>query len=178
MSDNYAIRRYHRQTMPVLGVNRNKKYLKLFLLLLLAGAAVVVYFVYSSGLLTDDNPRIAQQMVDRINLERQAAGLPPVHLDTSMSTSAMKTSQDVKFSQVTTGSLQSAGQAGAASTNLFIIPKISWAISGYDAQQQMFDALENNDKSFRANILNGNFRLLGVGVSGDGYNYFITTKWQ
>jgi uncharacterized protein YkwD len=176
MSDNYAIRRYHRQTMPVLGMNRKKKYLKIFLVIMVVGAALAAYFVYTSGILADDNPRIPQQFVDRINLERQANNLPPVHMDDGLNNLATKESQDVKFSQLTS-MLQPTAKTGA-STNFFVIPKISWAISGYDSQQQMFDTLENNDNTFRSNILNSNFKMVGIGVSGDGYNYYIATNWQ
>lgn len=176
MSDNYAIRRYHRQTMPVLGINRKKKYLKLFLVMLLAGAAVAAYFVYTSGILADENPRIPQQFVDRINLERQANNLPPVHIDDSLNNLAVKMSREMKSSPLTNG-LQPAAQSGP-NTNLFVIPKISWAISGYDTQQQMVDTLENSDNTFRSNLLNSNFKNVGVGVSGDGYNYYIVTTWQ
>jgi uncharacterized protein YkwD len=162
--------------MPVLGINRNKKYLKIFLVLLLAGAAVASYLVYSSGILADDNSRIPQQFVDRINLERQANNLPPVHLDAGLNNEATKKSQQIKISPMTS-SLQST-EPGGAGNNVFVIPKISWAISGYDSQQQMFDTLENNDNTFRSNILNSNFKAIGVGVSGDGYNYYIATNWQ
>jgi uncharacterized protein YkwD len=176
MSDNYAIRRYHRQTMPVLGVNRNKKYLKIFLVILLAGAAMAAYFVYTSGILADENPRIPQQFVDRINLERQANNLPAVHMDPALNDLAAKKSREVSLSPMTNA--MRAGAQNGADSNLAVIPKISWAISGYDAQQQMFETLENNDNSFRANLLNRNFRLVGLGVSSDGYNYYIVTSWQ
>jgi uncharacterized protein YkwD len=176
MSDNYAIRRYHRQTMPVPGMNRKKKYLRIFLLMMIAGAAMAAYFVYSSGILADENPRIPQQFIDRINLERQENNLLPVHLDDHLNNQAGAKSQEAKYSPLTSV-LQSDAHAGA-STNLFVIPKISWAISGVDSQQQMFDTLENNDNTFRTHILNSNFRLVGIGVSSDGYNYYIATNWQ
>ena len=76
MSDTYAIRRYHRQTATVLGVNRKKKYLKIFLVLILAGLAGTTYLVYSSGILADDNPRIPQQLITRINLSGRQTALP------------------------------------------------------------------------------------------------------
>jgi uncharacterized protein YkwD len=176
MSDSYAIRRYHRQTMPVLGVNRKKKYLKLFLMMLLAGVVIAAYFIYSSGVLADENPRIPHQFVDRINLERQANNLPPVQMDSHLNELAGKKSLEMKLSQISS-TLQSNAQAGSG-TNLFAIPKISWAISGYDAREDMFDTLENTDNTFRENILNSNFRLVGIGVSSDGYNYYIATNWQ
>jgi uncharacterized protein YkwD len=176
MSDNYAIRRYHRQTLPVLGVNRKKKYLKIFLLVLLAGTALAAYYMYTSGLLADDNPLIPQQFLDRINLERQGAGLPPVQMDDQLNNLAVTRSQETKISPLTSAS--QSGAQGDTGTNIFVIPKISWAISAYDSQQQMFDTLEDNDNTFRTNILDRNFRRVGIGVSGDGYNYYIVTQWQ
>jgi uncharacterized protein YkwD len=162
--------------MPVLGVNRKKKYLKIFLVLLLIGIVVATYFIYSSGVLADDNPLIPLQFVDRINLERQVNNLPPVQMDDKLNTQAEKKSLEIKLSPVTS-SFQSTTLAGSG-TNFFAIPKISWAISGYDTRQQMFDTLENTDKTFRANILNSNFKFVGIGVSSDGYNYYIVTNWQ
>jgi uncharacterized protein YkwD len=175
MSDTFAIRRYHRQTAPVLGVNRNKKYFRILLLLILAGVAGTAYLVYSSGLLADDNSRIPQELISRINLERQANNLAPVRQDDRLANLALGTSREVKVSSMTYSRGTEAGNGDT--TNVFVIPKISWAISGYDAQQQMFDALENNDNSFRTNVLNSGFRNTGVGVTSDGYNYYIAVKW-
>lgn len=175
MSDTFAIRRYHRQTTPVLGVNRKKKYLKLLLLLIIAGVAGTAYLVYSSGMLADDNPRIPQQLVSRINLERQANNLAPVQTDDGLSALALSTSREVKISSLTYS--KGTGAGSGDTTNVFVIPKISWAISGYDAQLQMFDALGNNDNTFRENVLNGRFSHVGIGVTSDGYNYYIAMKW-
>ena len=97
-------------------------------------------------------------------------------MDDTLNTLAEKKSLEMKLSPVTS-SFQFTTQADSG-TNLFAIPKISWAISGYDARQQMFETLESTDKTFRANILNSNFRLVGIGVSSDGYNYYIATNWQ
>jgi uncharacterized protein YkwD len=174
MSDNYAIRRYHRQTMTVTGTSRKKKYLRIFLILLLAGVIGAVYLVCSSGILADENPRIPQHMITRINLERQANSLAPVRMDDYLANLALAKGREVKISSQTYLRDAAAGN----NENVFVIPKISWALSGYDEQQQMFDALENNDNSFRTNVLNGNFRNLGIGVTSDGYNYYIAMKWQ
>ncbi len=138
----------------------------------MAGAA---YLVYSSGILVDENPRIPLQMMARINLERQANDLAPVQMDDHLENLALATSREVKISQLT---YSTADAAPGGSTNIFVIPKISWALSGYDAQQQMFDTFENNDNSFRSNVLNGNYRNVGFGVTSDGYNYYIALKWQ
>jgi uncharacterized protein YkwD len=175
MSDNYAIRRYHRQTVPVLGVNRKKKYLKILLILILAGVAGTAYLVYSSGILADDNPHIPQQMITRINLERQANNLVPVQQDERLANLALGTSREVTISSLTYS--KGTGASSGDTTNVFVIPKISWAISGYDAQQQMFDALENSDGTFRSNVLNGEYSRAGIGVTSDGYNYYIAVKW-
>jgi len=176
MSDNYAIRRYHRQTMTVIGTSRKKKYLKIFLVLLLAGVAGAAYLVCSSGILADEIPRIPQEMITRINLERQADNLASVQMDDQLENLALAKSRKVKISSLTYSTAPDATTGD--NTNVFVIPKISWALSGYDEQQQMFDALENNDNSFRTNVLNGNYRNVGIGVTGDGYNYYIAMKWQ
>jgi len=176
MSDTYAIRRYHRQTVQVIGTSRKKKYLKLFLLLILAGVAGAAYLVCSSGILADENPRIPQQMMTRINLERQADGLAPVQKDDRLDNLAIARSREVKISSLTYSTATDAAAGG--NTNVFVIPKISWAISGYDEQQQMFGTLENMDTSFHSNVLNGNYRNVGFGVTSDGYNYYIALKWQ
>ena len=41
----------------------------------------------------------------------------------------------------------------------------------------MFDALENTDNTFRTNVLDGGFSRAGIGVTSDGYNYYIAVKW-
>jgi uncharacterized protein YkwD len=161
--------------MPVFGVNRKKKYLKLLLLVILAGVAGTAYLVYNSGILADDNPRIPGQLIDRINLERQANNLAPVQMDDRLDNLALATSREVKVSALTYTSGTEAGSSDT--TNVFVIPKVSWAISGYDAQQQMFDALENEDPTFRGNVLDSRFSNAGVGVTSDGYNYYIAVKW-
>jgi hypothetical protein len=176
MSDTYAIRRYHRQTVQVIGTSRKKKYLRLFLLLILAGVAGAAYLVYSSGILADENPRIPRQMMTRINLERQADGLAPVRQDDRLDNLALAGSRDVKISSLTYSPATDA--VAGDDTNVFVIPKISWAISGYDEEQQVFDTLGNTDTSFRSNVLNRNYRNVGIGVTGDGYNYYIAVKWQ
>jgi len=162
--------------MPVTGANRKKKYLRLLLLLILAGVVCGAYLVYSSGILADDNSRIPRQLITRINLERQANNLAPVQQDDRLADLALAASREAKL-------LSSAYATGSRavrddSTSIFVIPKISWAISGYDAQQQMLDALENENNAFRSNVLNGEYRNAGIGVTSDGYNYYIAVNWQ
>jgi len=176
MSDHYAIRRYHRQTMPVLGANRKKKYMKLLLVLLIAGVAGAAYLVSSSGILADGSSRIPEQMISRINLERQANNLAPVQLDDALAGRALATSREMKMSSLAHAPVGDSSADDA--TNMFVIPKISWAISGYDTQQQMFEALANDDPSFRASVLNGGYTNAGIGVTSDSYNYYIVVKWQ
>ena len=96
-------------------------------------------------------------------------------MDDRLANLALATSREVKVSSLTYSKGTEAGSGDT--TNVFVIPKISWAISGYDAQQQMFDALENNDNTFRTNVLDGGFSTAGIGVTSDGYNYYIAVKW-
>ena len=91
-------------------MNRKKKYLKIFLFLILAGLAGTAFLVYSSGILADDNPRIPQQMITRINLERQANNLAPVRMDDRLANLALATSREVKVSSLTYSKGTEAGQ--------------------------------------------------------------------
>jgi uncharacterized protein YkwD len=176
MSDSYAIRHYHRQAATPPGTNPKKKYLVLFLAILLALTAGLVYYAYTSGLLADDNPNIPRQMMSRINLERQAGNLPPVELSGSLTADAIKTSREVRISPM---GYQSGSASGPADgTNIVVIPKVSWAVSGFDSQHQIFSTLENDDSRFRENIFNPAYDSVGIGVSSDSYNYYIVTTWK
>ena len=176
MSGSYATRHYHRQAVTPPGTNPRKKYLVLFLAILLAVTAGLVYYAYTSGFLADENPHIPQQMITRINIERQANNLPPVELSESLTADAIKISREVRI-------LPMGYQSGTASnhaegTNIIVMPKVSWAISGLDSQQQEFTTLENDNTFFRENILNPSYDSVGIGVSGDSYNYYIVTLWD
>lgn len=64
MSDTMMIRKYPRQAVTPVGTNRRKKYLVVFLAIILAAGAGIAYHAYSSGILADENPRIAGQVLD------------------------------------------------------------------------------------------------------------------
>jgi uncharacterized protein YkwD len=176
MSDNYAIKRYHRQTAAVPGMGKKKKYLTAIVILLVAGILGVAYLVYSSGILAENNPRIAPQLAERINLERQAHNLAPVNADSSLSYQAYTKSQEVRISQLNYG--QGANSNLEANTNVIVIPKLTWALSTSDFNQQVGGSLEKTDSAFRENVLNPTYRTIGIGVSSDSYNYYIVTKWK
>jgi uncharacterized protein YkwD len=176
MSDTYAIKRYHRQTVYTSGMNRKKKILVIFSLLFLAGLTGVAYVVYNSGFFADNNPKIAPQLTGRINLERHANNLQPVVVDSSLSNFATTKSRDVKISQLNYA--QGVNPNNDPTTNVLIIPKITWALSSSDFQQQMVDSLENENAAFRKNILNPKYGSIGIGVASDSFNYYIVTKWK
>jgi hypothetical protein len=176
MSDNYTTRGHYRYTITPLGVNRRKKYLVLFLVITLVATVGIIYQICTSGVLAENNLQVSQQMLTRINLARQANNLPPVSLSPKLTNDAIKISREVRISP--RGYLSGKGQKSAGGTNIFVIPKMSWAISVYDYQQQIFDTLENNDNFFHNNILDRAFDSVGVGVTGDGYNYYIVTMWD
>jgi hypothetical protein len=170
MSDSYALHRHHRKIITPLGTNRRKKYLVLFLAIILAATAGVVYYAYTSGFLAEDNPQIPGQMLTRINAERQENNLPPVQLSQSLTSDAITISREVRASPRVY--LSGTGLKTAEGTNIFVVPKISWAISGFDSQQQMLATLETDDSSFRTNILDSAHGSVGVGVAGDSHNYY------
>jgi hypothetical protein len=175
MSDNYAEKRYRRQVMtPVGTTGRKKKFLLLAAILIIAGLAGIGYLGYSSGIFTDD-PEIVSQLLTRINLERAAANLQPVQLDSSLSNLATVKSNEVKLSQ-----LNYAGGANPAlgdGVNVIVIPKISWALSGKDFVQQVTGTEENGNSAILKSIHNPKNSAVGIGVTSDNYNYFIVTKW-
>ncbi len=176
MSDTFAIRRYHRQTtMPAVGTTR-KKYLILLGLVLLSAALGTAYLLYSSGLFSEANPQIAEQLTSRINLERQANNLAPVQPDSPLANQALARSKEVKIAGF--GYPNAAGSAADAGTNIFILPKIRLALSGNGLEQQAFDTLAEEDPAFRQNILNPHYSAVGVGITSDSYNYYIVTRWK
>jgi|GEM_PF-1118251 len=176
MSDTYAIKRYHRQTVPVTGSSKKKKYLTVILLLLIAGMTGMAYLVYASGILAENNPAIAPQLAGRINLERQANDLPPVRIDSGLSNLAYKKSQEVKISQLNYA--KGVNPNLDALTNVMIIPKITWAVSSDNLRQQMLESQADKESTFSSNVLNPDLRTLGIGVTSDSYNYYIVTKWK
>jgi uncharacterized protein YkwD len=175
MSDSYVLHRHHRKIITPPGTNRRKKYLVLFLVIILAAAVGAVWYAYTSGFLAEDNPQIPGQMLARINAERQENNLPPVQPGQSLTNDAITISREVRASP--RAYLSGTGLKTAEGANIFVVPKISWAVSGFDSQQQMVASLENDDSSFRTNILDRAHGSVGVGVAGDSYNYYIVTVW-
>jgi hypothetical protein len=176
MSDNYAIKRYHRQTVYTAGMNRTNKILIIVSLLVLAGVTGTAYVVCQPGFFSDPNPKIAAEIAGRINLERLANNLQPVDVESTLSDIATTKSRDVTISRL--ADTQAADQDPDATIDILIIPKITWPVSGSDFPQQMVDTLENENAAFRKNILNPKYRSLGIGVASDSNNYYIVTKWM
>ncbi len=176
MSDSYATRHYHRQAVTPPGTNPRKKYLILLLAVIFTATVGMVYYAYTSGLLAEDNPNIPGQMVTRINSERQAGNLPPVELSERLTSDAIKTSRQVRVSPM--GYRSGSAPVNGARTTILVVPKISWALSGYDSQQQLFSSLENDDALFRDTLLDPAYDSVGIGVTGDSYNYYIVTVWE
>lgn len=161
---------------PVTGTGRKKKVLVLFLLLLCAGAACVISVVWNSGVLSDNNPVLAPQIAGQINRERQALNLPPVQVDDALTNLAVSKSREVKIAGNTYA--QRAASDPGAGTSILIIPKITWALSDHSFRQQFANPADNSGASLRANMANPVYRSVGIGVSGDGYNYYIVTIWK
>lgn len=175
MSDGYAIRRYHRR-MIALPETIRKKYSVLIFILFITGITGMFLVIAGSGLLAEGNPGLSQQLVGRINLERQANNIVAVQEDDALTASALASSRKIRASPST--SLPAATADPAGGTNVVVIQKIPWALSGYSARDQLFDALENSDPRFRNNILSEEYRNIGVGISSDALNYFIVIQWR
>jgi hypothetical protein len=176
MSDTYATRHYHRPSVTPPGTNPRKKYLIILLAVIFAATTGLVYYAYSSGLLAEDNPNVPGQVLTRINSERAASNLPPVGFSGKLAGDAIKISRQVRVSPM--GYRSGSAPANGARTSVLVIPKISWALSGYDSQQQLFAGLENDDPLFRDAVLDPAYDSVGIGVTGDSYNYYIVTVWE
>jgi len=176
MSDHTPVSRHHRKKNHVLGIRRNKKYLRILLIVLLAALAAIVYFTITSGILADENPEISRHLITRINNERLAHNLPPVQENSTLTNQALLTSQNVRHSPTghTSGSTAQTEQG----TNVFTYPKLSWVLSAINLEPRFFDAWQKSDAGFTSDILNKEIGNVGIGISSEGYNYFIVTKWQ
>ena len=174
MSDAYSNRNTTRKNFHPLGTNRKKKYLKLFLLAVLVAVAGVAYLAYTSGIFADANAEIPPQLLARVNLERQANTLEPFQSSDALASAALMKSQDVRISPLA----YQAGSKSSVGTNVFVVSKISWALSRLDSRQTFADTFENSDTTFRDTVLNPGYHAMGIGVSSDAYNYYIVTMVQ
>jgi hypothetical protein len=174
MSDHTPASSHHKK-IHVLGTSRKKKYLRILLLILLAAFVAIGYFAISSGILADENPEIPRHLISRINDERLARDLPPVQLSSTLSQDALVASQEIRVSP---RAYVSGSKVSEKGTDVFIYPKISWAMAGIGLEPMLFDAWKTNDAGFAADVLDKEAREVGIGISSDGYNYYIVTKWQ
>jgi hypothetical protein len=72
----------------------------------------------------------------------------------------------------------SSGSSNTDGTSVFIVPKLSWAVSRLDSRQSIADSFENTDANFLMNVLNPQYHAIGIGVTSDSYNYYIVTMFQ
>jgi hypothetical protein len=176
MSDHSAGSHNNRKKIHVFGTSRKKKYLKVLFIFLLAALAGLAYFALSSGILAEDNPALPQHLITRINSERLSHNLPPVISDGSLANLAVQKSRDIRVSQMVYN--PQSGIKPGESTDVFIYPKIALAISSISLEPPLFDAWIAEDPNFQKDSLNNEYKNIGIGISSDGYNYYIVTKWQ
>jgi uncharacterized protein YkwD len=176
MSDITPASHNHRKNNYVLGTSRRKKYLKIMLLVLFTACAAIGYFAISSGILADENPEIPKHLIQKIHDERRAHNLPPVQVSSTLAHQALLTSQTIRVSPraYTSGLIAPLDQG----TDVIIYPKLSWAMSGINLEPMLFDTWQTSDPGFTANIQRTDLRDVGIGISTDGYNYYIVIKWQ
>jgi hypothetical protein len=176
MSDHTPASHHHQKKTYVLGVSRKKKYLKVLIIILCAVFAALAWFTLSSGILADENPEIPRHLVAWINTERAASSLPAVTISDTLAHEALLASQEIRVSRTsyTTWQKTPADQ----DTDVFIYPKLSWAMSGVRLEPMLFDAWRTSVPGSVSPILDKDTRDVGIGVSSDGYNYYIVTKWQ
>jgi hypothetical protein len=176
MSDHSAATHYRRKKVHVLGVSRKGKYLRVLLVVLIGALAGLAFFAINSGILAEENPALPPHLISRINSERLAHNLPPVQVDANLANQAERRSQEIRISQMAYNS--PSGSKSGENTDVFMYPKISWAVSTLNLEPPLFDAWIAEDAGFQADVLNKGYTNTGIGISSDGYNYYIVTKWQ
>jgi uncharacterized protein YkwD len=176
MSDITPVSHGQRKKIHVLGTSRKKKYFTVLVIVLLAALAGVGYCAVTSGILAEENPAIPLHIITRINNERIAHNLPPVQVDDNLVEQAKRTSREILISRIAYNSQSSL--RSDRGTDSVIYPKISWAVSTVHLEPPLFDSWIGSDKNFQSDILNKEYKKIGIGMSGDSYNYFIVTKWQ
>lgn len=175
MSDTLTFRKYRRQPVTPVGTSPSRKFAFLFFALMIGAAAGTAYLVWNAGIVAEDNPRIAGQVLERINLERQAVRLGPVQPGDRMSNEATRISREVRTSPLAFMSGQNPSVKGR--TNIIVVPRLACAIPGYDALQEVFTGTGSDETSFRHNALDPSVDSVGIGVIGDSNNYYIVTTW-
>jgi len=176
MSDQSTASRFRKKKIYITGTSRNKKYLTVLLIILFAALTGLAYIGVSSGILEKENPTILQHLILRINSERLAHNLPPVQIDRNLADQAERRSQEIRVSPMAYSPLS--GQNSGEITDGFRYPKLSWAASSISLEPPLFDTWSAEDADFQRDILNSRYRNIGIGISGDSYNYYIVTKWQ
>ncbi|MEI7856243.1 MAG: CAP domain-containing protein [Methanomicrobiales archaeon] len=152
------------------------KYLKILLIVLVAALAGVAFVAVNSGILADENPALLQHLLTRINTERLSHNLPLVREDAGLADQAERISQETRLSPRAYSSPTEQKTTGI--TDVFVYPKISWAVYSIGLEPPLFDAWVAEDKDFQQDLLNKGYKNIGIGISSDSYNYYIVTKWQ
>ena len=99
MSDHSSAIHHSQKKVPVPGTNRKNTCLKGLFIVLLAVLAGIAFFAVNSGILAEENPAIPQHLITRINSERAAHNIPPVRIDNDLTHTALRTSQEIRFSR-------------------------------------------------------------------------------
>lgn len=176
MSDQSTASHIRKKKIHVLGTRRNTKYLKVLLIVLVAALAGVAFVAVNSGILADENPAIPRHLISQINSERLSHNLPPVREDAGLALHAELISQETRLSPRAYNS--PAEQKSTRVTDVFVYPKISWAVSSISLEPPLFNTWMTEDPAFLQELMNKEYKNIGIGISSDSYNYYIVTKWQ
>ena len=175
MSDNYTIH-HRRKTARSFGTARKMKYVKISTIILLCVFAIGGYLVFSSGVLSENGPEISGQMMNRINTERAAAHLPQVKWDAGLSNQAGSRSTQMKVAPRAFSSSSPAESPDAEDTYMY--PKLSYVLSAFSLEAPVYEKWNTEDSRFHKNLMNPDFRNIGIGIDSDGYNYYMVALWK
>jgi len=175
MSDNYSSSHYRKKATPTFGTGRKMKYFKITLVLFLAGIIAGGYFLMNSGALADTTSAIPGQVLSHINSERKAANLPAVTWNQDQANRAVEQSSQVRVSPLAQASHTT---ENSLTEDAYTYPRVSQALSAFSIQQPLFDSWSADQNAFRGDVLNPNFKTVGIGADSDGYNYYIVAVWK
>ena len=175
MSDHYPAAHHRRKAVHVVGTTRKKSFVRASLVLVLLLAAVATYAIVTSGVFSDDNSPMIQELLNRINGQRQVAGLPPVHWDESLAKTAGQDSLQLRETPLAYNPAMNAKTEGVA--DAFTLPKTSQVLSALYIEPPLFDQWSAS-KQFAGHVMDKSLTSIGVGIETDGYNYYTVAVWK
>jgi len=175
MSDHYPTAHHRKKAVHVVGTTHKKTFLWVSFTIVCVLAAFSTYAIITSGVFTDNSHAMIQELLNRINGQRHAAGLPPVQWDQSLASQAEQDSLQLKETPLAYNPAVGSKTSGVA--DVFTLPKLSLVLSTLYIDPPLFDQWSGSNQ-FAAHVMDRSFSAIGVAVESDGYNYYPVAVWK